>query len=271
MHILLACGQDGLLECRGSWRQVSCPLASPTQLAFRGGRVLAADDAQHLLWNGRAVWPIDSGVEALAWWRGRALVLSGDTDSLTLLDPDTGQPQMLTPAGMYPQDLCFVSGDLAAVCGGADGLLRLIRMSDLRTVREIPLPGIPQRVAFASGVLTVLCLTGDAALNTLMVRVPLGGGPAQRVCVMPGLPGALCPDGRGGIWMAVTERVAHFPPQSCAPDLCLSDFGLVRHMERLGDRVLTSDPVLGQCVLVGPGGQRQTLLEGDVQQAIWAE
>lgn len=271
MRIMMACGAEGLLEYRSAWRRLSCPLPCPTLLTPRSGAPVVVDESRHLLWTGDAVTPVDSGLEALMLWQNRALTLSGDTDCLTLLDLSTGQPLLLTPAGMYPQDLCFVGGNLVAVCGGADGMVRLFRLSDLKTVHEFHLPGATQRVAYSGSDLTVLCLMGDDGMQCLMCRIPLPGGIPQHICTMPGLPGALCPDGRGGVWMAVSERLAHFAHGEAAPDVLLSDFGLIRHMSRLGSSVLTSDPVLGQCALVSGAGRRQILYEGDVQQAVFAE
>ena len=271
MRIMLACGAEGLLEYRGAWRRLSCPLPCPTLLCPRSGTPIIVDESRHLLWTGAAVTPVDSGLEALLLWQNRALTLSGDTDCLTMLDLATGQPQMLTPAGVYPQDLCFVGANLVAVCGGADGMVRLIRLSDLQTVHEFQLSGTTQRVTYSGQELTVLCLVGDDGMQCQMCRIPLPGGALQRVCTMPGLPGALCPDGRGGVWMAVSERLAHFTRGESAPDVLLPDFGLIRHMSRLGGSVLTSDPVLGQCALVSANGRKQVLYEGDVQQAAFSE
>ena len=271
MRIIMACGAEGLLEYRSAWRKLPCPLPCPTLLSPRSGVPVVADENRHLLWTGASVVPVDSGLEALTLWQNRVLTLSGDTDCLTMLDLATGQPQMLTPAGMYPQDLCFVGANLVAVCGGVDGTIRLIRLSDLQTVHEFHLPGATQRVTYSMGELTALCLVGDDGMQCQMCRIRLPGGATQRICTMPGLPGALCPDGRGGVWMAVSERLAHFPRGEAAPDVLIPDFGLIRHMSRLGGSVLASDPVMGQCALVSANGRKQVLYEGDVQQAVFAE
>lgn len=271
MRIIAACGRDGLLEYRDTWRRLPCPLACPTQLAARPGGLAAADESARLLWTGQAVHPIDGGLEALALTQCCALTLSGDTDSLTLMDAASGDPLVLVPAGVYPQDFCFVDHATLAVCGGMDGKVRLMSLPELRTKREFNLPGATQRIACSGGQLHVLCLAGEDPLHTLFCRIPLPQGQPSQVCAMPGLPGAVCADGRGGIWLGVSEHLAHFLPRACAPDVLLSDFGLIRRMARMGDSVLVSDPVMGLCAAADLAGHVHTLLRGDVQQAIVTE
>ena len=271
MRILLACGKDGLLEYRSHWRALPCPLPAPSHLAARPGGLAAADSTARLLWTGSACLPIDAGLEALALWQGHALTLSGDTDSLTLTDLSSGQPVLLTPAGNYPQDFCFLDANTLAVCGGADGLVHVLRVSDLRSLARFSLPGITQRVACTGHCLAVLCLTGDDSLRCLLCRIPLPAGPVHHVCTMDGLPGALCPDGRGGLWAAATERLLHFPCRASAPDLCVPNLGLIRHLVRMGDGVLLTDPLSGVCAAVAPDGCTRVLYEGDVRDVIVAE
>lgn len=266
MRILLACGQEGLLEYRDAWRALPCPLPCPTHLAVRPGGLAVADNTRRQLWTGGTPFPADSGLEAMALWQSCVLTLSGDADCLTMTDAATGVPLLLTRAGVYPQDFCFVDAVTVAVCGGSDGKIRLIRLPELAAVREYDLPSATQRIACSGGVLTVLCLCAEETVCTLMYRLRLTDGRAAQVCAMAGLPGALCPDGRGGVWVSVSERLMHFPPCSHAPDLVIGEFGLIRHMVRVADGVLVSDPVLGICAVADRAGHVRVLHRGDVHQ-----
>lgn len=201
MHILLCCGEQGLLEHRNGWRRLPCPLARPALAAASGGVMAAVDTVNGELWAMGRIIPVDPGAEALLLDPAHALVLSGETDCLTLLDLATGQPLLTSPVGVYPQDMCLLSGRLAAVCGGADGAVRLMDPQQLETLRLIPLPGQTQRLAWSGGVLYVLCADCDGMLCCVLWRILRNGHPL-RVLQLPGLPGALCADGRGGVWAA---------------------------------------------------------------------
>lgn len=271
MRIMLACGAEGLLEYRDVWRRLPCPLAQPSLLAVRPGGMAAVDDGHRQLWCGSEVHTVDSGLEALALWQNHALTLSGDTDSLTLMDLAAGTPQLLAPAGIYPQDFCFVNSSTLAVCGGMDGKVRLMRLPELTLSREFSLPGLPLRVACSGGSLHVLCLNGDGAVQTLLCRVNLPRGSVFQACTLSGLPGAVCPDGRGGVWVGLSERLAHFAREENAPDLLRPGFGLIRHLARMGSHVLVTDPVTGLCSAADGAGHVRTLYAGDVRHAVVTE
>ena len=130
--MLLASGSSGLMAYQGGWRALPCPLPSPGLLARDHHRLAVLDNTSRLVWTGRRLIPVDSGIEAMLLWGDRLLTLSGDTDCLTCFSLVTGGPLLTIPAGVYPQDMCLLPGGRSlAVCGGADGLMHIIRLPEL--------------------------------------------------------------------------------------------------------------------------------------------
>lgn len=272
MAILLACGEEGLLLRRETWQALPMPLRCASLVAAGDDRLAVVDDEAHQLWTGESVVPVPGGVEALRVWRGRFLVLSGDTDCMTVLDAQSGSPLIAAPAGVYPQDLCLIPGeDLAAVCGGADGSVRLMRLPSLMTVRLLRVPGSAQRITFFGGWLYVLCAAEDDGLKCLLCRVPLRGGRYDPLCTLPGLPGAIRADASGGLWVAASEGLYYFPPGESSPDRTLLGQGLIRHLDQRAGGLLVTDPVLGRLSMVDARARAvaQTLYEGDVRQGLF--
>ena len=266
MAILLGCG-EGLLVLEREWRAWGCPLGRVTNVALERGQVAALDDGARQLWLGGRVTAAQPGIEAMALWQGQCLTLSGDTDCLTALDAATGEPLLTTPAGVYPQDMCLIPGaGLVAVCGGADGTVRLLTLPDLRPVKTARVPGNAQRIDASCGWLHVLCLTEDDGLKCLLCRVAIRGDRYDPVATLPGLPGAIHADRAGGLWTAASERLYHFPRGSRVPDRSLPGFGLIRHIDCRGRWVLATDPVMGLCVLIDAAGRLppRVIYEGDV-------
>lgn len=271
MAILLGCG-EGLLVLEREWRRIPCPLAQVTNVAVERGQLAAADNAAHQLWLGGQPLLAASGMEALRLWQGRCLSLSGDTDCLTLLDAASGELLLSAPAGVYPQDMCVLPGlGLVAVCGGADGTVRLLSLPDLRPVKTARVPGNAQRIDASCGWLHVLCLTEDDGLKCLLCRVPIRGDRYDPVATLPGLPGAIHADRAGGLWMAASEKLYHFSRDSRLPDQALPGFGLIRHIDCWGQWALVTDPVMGLCALVDGSGRQpvRVLYEGDVGQGMF--
>ena len=268
MAILLGCG-EGLIMLERDWREADCPLGSVTNIALESGRVAALDNESHQLWLGGQVLRADTGIEAMQLWQGHCLTLSGDTDCLTLTDAATGEMLLTTPAGVYPQDMCVIPGmGMVAVCGGADGTVRLLTLPDLRPVKTAHVPGNAQRIDASCGWLHVLCLTEDDGLKCLLCRVPIYGDRYDPVATLPGLPGAIHADRAGGLWTAASERLYHFPRDSRVPDWSLPGFGLIRHIDCWGQWALVTDPVMGLCALIDGTGRQpaRVLYEGDVGQ-----
>lgn len=268
MRLLLACGRDGLLEYRftSGWRSLACPLIAPSLLACGSGCFIAADNTTHTLWAAGRIFPVDSGLEALMLWRGRALTLSGDTGCVTMLDLLTGLPIITTPCGIPPQDMCLVAQRLLAVCGGADCTLHLLHPDDLTPVRTVPLNAYPQRLAWSGGRLYLLSdARGDAAMSILSI---VNHGGIEPIIQLPGAAGALCADGAGGVWCAAGEALLHLPANSASVDIERSGFGLIRHMDSRGGLLLVSDPVLGRCSVLDQSGNELLSLTGDVGQGV---
>lgn len=270
MGMLLGCG-EGLLEMARGWKPRSCPLKRPDLLALDQGRMAAVDNANRLMWLNGQLFPCDPGVEALCLWQSYALALSGDTDCLLLLDAASGLRLVSTRAGVYPQDARVLPGlGMVAVCGGAEGTIRLLSLPELHTLRVIPVPGSAQRLDTVGGVLHVLCATEDAGLKCLLCRVLLQSGACQPVAVLPGLPGAIRADRSGGLWVGASEYLYHLPFNCDTPDHVYGGFGLIRHLDCWGQWVLATDPVMGLCALVDGGAHKaRVIYHGDVGQALF--
>lgn len=266
MAVLLCCGEDGLLCHRNTWQTLSCPLPAPSLLCLSGDRRAIVDNSEHLLWMEDQLFSVDSGIEGMLLWQGQPLLLSGDTDCLTLLDPASGNPLFLAPAGVYPQDLCLLPGNAAAVCGGGSGSVLLFSLPELRLLRTLRVPGSAQRIACLGKWLYVLCTTEDDGLRTLLCRVDPHTGRCEPLTALPGLPGALYIDPRG-LWVAVSETLYRFTPGERKPSFHLDGLGLVRHITGRQGLLLLSDQLLGTLFLLQPGKPLQPLWEGDVGQA----
>lgn len=263
--MLLACGSAGLMVHQGEWRPLAMPLGSADMLARGGGRVAVLDNAAHAVWVGGRIIPVDSGVEAMLLWRDSLLVLSGDTDCLSAFSLATGQMQLTIPAGVYPQDMCLLPGGRSlAVCGGADGRLRIIRLPDLWAEGEIALPGSVQRAACVGGTLYALCALEDDGLCCQLCRISGGGWLAM--ARWQGLPGAIHADDTGGLWVAASEALGCFRrgEYRAVP----GTFGLIRAMDSRGGTLLASDPVMETLWCV-QGGRCRAMHEGGVQQGIF--
>ncbi|MGN0779966.1 MAG: hypothetical protein ACI4MJ_12495 [Aristaeellaceae bacterium] len=263
MAVLLCRGSGGLMVWDGTWRRLSCPLPVPTLLAARDGVTALADNTQRLVWMGDALFPVAGGVEALRLWQGKLLVLSGEADSLTLYDAQ-GMPLYLAPAGVYPQDMCLLPGDMVAVCGGGEGVL-LLRLPGLQVIRRLPVPGHAQRITGRGSLLHVLCAVEEGCL---LGRIDLRSGRYEALRLLPGLPGALHTDGIGRLWAAAGERLYGFWPGTYTPRHTLGGFGLIRSIDSQSHRLLLSDPVQGALKLLhSPFQPPQVLHIGEVGQA----
>lgn len=263
--MLLACGAVGLMAHQGEWRVLPCPLPFPEMLARHHGRLAVLDNTTHAVWTGSRILPVDSGVEALLLWQDALLTLSGDTDCLTLFSLTTGQPLLTIPAGVYPQDMCLLPGGRSlAVCGGADGLLRVIRLPELWEEQAIALPGSVQRVACLSGVLYALCALEEDGLCCQLCRVQ--GGSWTAMARWPGLPGAIHADDAGRLWIAASEVLCCFHRGEYRA--ISGSFGLIRHMDSHRGALLASDPVMDALWLV-QSGQTKMLHEGNVQHGVF--
>ena len=264
---MLLCGGGRLAAYREGWERVPCPLACPELLAVSGPRLACVDNTNHALWMGGRMVAAESGIEAALWWHDCLLTLSGDTDCLTLIGP-RGEMLLTTPAGIYPQDMCLLpGGNTVAVAGGADGRVHFIRLPSLTDAGSLPLPGNAHRVAWGGGALYALCAFEDDGLRCLLCRVSPGGGQHRALALWPGLPGAVHVDSQGTLWAAASERLCRLG-RSGGVEAVQGDFGLIRHMDSRGNRLLVSDPVLEILSLV-QGGRQTVVCEGDVLHGIF--
>ena len=251
MAILLGC-EDGLYEYGSSLRPLSCPLTQITALTC-GSSVAAIADRERLLWNGRGLFAVDPGVESVLWWRGNLLTLSSETDSLTLLDGQTGLPVMLAPAGIYPQHMCFVQQDTVAVCGGADGCIRIMALPSLSIIAQYHVPGIAARVCPYPGALYALCTVENGDLRCLICRISPRSSRCEPFLTLPGLPGAITDDHCGGFWAAAGERLYHLLPNCKTFKDTYDGFGLISSLAQTPQGLLICDPVIDQCCLLRHG------------------
>ena len=266
--MLLCCGAEGLLEYRLAWQTLSCPLPVPSLMACSGTHRAILDNTEHLLCLNDSLMNVDPGAECLLLWQDRPLVLSGETNAVTLLDPTSGTPLFLAPAGLYPQDMCFLPDDILAVCGGHAGTVLLLHLPELQPLAQIPLPGLPQRLTHQGRWLYVLCATEEFLPQSLLCRVNLRNAQTEVLQTFPGLPGALYADGRS-LWICAGEGLYRLRPGERHAHRRLSGLGLVRHIAGKGRDLLLSDPVQGKLLLVRPHQPSQVLMEGDVGQTMY--
>ena len=161
------------------------------------------DNEQHLLHIGGRSFRCDRDIEATAAWKDHVLLLSSDTDCLSLWDREG----MIRTArvGVYPQDVA-VRGDVAYVCGGADGKLHVLPLPDLHTSAEFVLPGMPERLCIWDVVAYVLTLLVEPEVHTALLSVQLDTGDWREVAQFAGIPEGIVVDGKG-LWVMVNEGV----------------------------------------------------------------
>ena len=226
------------------------------------------DEAAHLLHIGDRTFPCDRDIEALALWKGHALLLSSDTDCLSLWDADG----LIRTArvGVYPQDAA-VQGDLAWVCGGADGRLYALELPGLHAAAEIPLPGMAERLCLREGVAWVLTLLPEQEACAALLRVDLARAQSVEIARFAGLPGALAAD-EDGLWIGVSEVLMHRPFTADRADLTIEGFGLPRHIRVEEDAVWVSDPLEGLTarIVKAPRTAIEVLRRGETESRIFS-
>lgn len=202
------------------------------------------DDNAHALRHGEHAFPCDKSIEAFAVWKGQALLLSSDTDCLSLWDADG--PVRTIRVGVYPQDMA-IADDFAVVCGGADCRLHLLTLPELRPSNEIALPGMPERIALQGSDAHVLALMTEPEIHTALLRVPLPLGPAQLRLTLPGIPGAITADA-AGLWVGVGERVLHLPCGETQHDMVIEGFEMPERIEVHAHGLCVTDALLGRTI-----------------------
>lgn len=263
MTMLLGCA-EGLQRLDKEWQKLDCPLQQADFIAREGVRLAAADNAAGLLWHSGRLLPCPRGVEALSLWHGHALLLSSDTDCLTLYDP-AGEPLITARVGVYPQALCL-HRDTAYVCGGSDGCIHALSMPELYQLDSWSLPGMTQRIAATDAALHVLCLTEDAGLQCLLVRLDRHSGRWEITQRWPGLPGAIAAGADGTLWAAASEQLYRLSPDAAVTDV-YEGFGLIRHIDVHHNMALVTDPLEELCAVCSHEGAA-VVYRGNVGQAL---
>ena len=195
------------------------------------------DHARRELHHGGRVFPCDRDVEALAVWQGHALLLSSDTDCLSLWDEE-GLVR-LASVGVYPQDMA-VMDTLAIVCGGADCRLHLLDLPSLSCHGEIHLPGMAERIALQDDIACILALLTEPEVHTQLILASLPAGKPHSLLTLPGIPGAIAADG-DGLWLGVSGQVLHLPRGTTQPDMIIKGFEMPVKIDVLPHGVIITD------------------------------
>ena len=208
--------------------------------------VFRVDNAAHLLHFGGRAFPCDREIVAARPWKGHALLLSADTDCLSLWDADG----LIRTArvGVYPQDMAL-SAEAAWVCGGADGKLHILTLPTLREAADIPLPGMPERICLHDAEAWVLSLLGEPEVCTALFRTGLQTPEVQEITRFAGIPGALAADEKG-LWVGVSELVVHLPWGMDVPDLIVEGIGLAERIEVQDNSLVITDGLEGRQLLI---------------------
>ena len=214
---------------------------------MKADQALWVDNGAHLVHLDGRSFHCDRDIEAAVPWQGHGLLLSSDTDCLSLWDRE-GLVRTAR-VGVYPQDMA-VQGDRACICGGADGKLHLLTLPFLRTEAAYSLPGMPERVCLQHHIAHVLTLLPEPEVHTALLHVNLTDGTTLEALRLPGLPGAITAD-QAGLWIGVSELVLHLPHASDAPDMVIGGIGLPRRIEVQSDGVLILDALSEQTCLIG--------------------
>ena len=225
---------------------------------------LRVNNRTHTLhFSGRA-FPCDRDIETALQWNNHALLLSSDTDCLSLWDRE-GLVR-LTRVGVYPQDMA-IHGDTAVVCGGANGRIHLLTLPNLHATAEYDVPGLPERVALHGNTACLLSLMADDDIQTMLLMLDLHRGTYQELARFSGLPGAITASNTG-LWIGIGEMLLHIPHGRTEADLLIEGFGLVHRIEVQEDGVLITDPLEGMIAHVTqtPRPAIEVLYRGDVGQ-----
>ncbi len=166
-------------------------------------REIRVDNETHRLHFCGQFFPCDRDIEAALPWKEHALLLSSDTDCLSLWDQE-GLVR-LTRVGVYPQDM-VIHGDLAIVCGGADGCIHLISLPGLHLLAEHPVPGMPERLCLHGKYIFILTLLTEPEVHTALLRLQLVSGQWKLLREFAGIPEAIASD-KSSLWIAVSDGV----------------------------------------------------------------
>ena len=165
-------------------------------------RGLWVDDTEHMLHFHGQAFPCDRDIESAMPWREYALLLSSDTDSLSLWDAE-GLVR-LAKVGVYPQDMA-VRNDRVIVCGGTDCQIHILRLPALTADAVFSVPGMPERICFTEEVAFILTLLTEPEVHTALLVLELNGRWSQ-LRQFSGIPEAIAAD-KSGLWIALSDGV----------------------------------------------------------------
>nr|MBR4280438.1 hypothetical protein [Clostridia bacterium] len=200
------------------------------------------DNAEHLLHFGGRAFPCDREIIADASWKNHVLLLSADTDCLSLWDED-GLIRTAR-AGLYPQGMA-VQKDTAYVCGGADGKLHLLSLPALHETAEFMLPGMPEQVCPHGTHIYVLSLLSEPEVHAALLRLSPDTGLHVEIFRFSGIPGALAA-AQQGLWVGVSEFVFRLPWEANTPDVRVEGISLPGHIEVQPEGVIVTDTLEGR-------------------------
>ena len=204
------------------------------------------DNAAQLLHIGGHAFPCDKEIMASAPWKDHALLLSADTDCLSLWDRE-GLVRTAR-VGVYPQDMA-VLGDTAYVCGGADGLLHQLALPSLRTAAAFSLPGIPERVCLHDETAFVLSLLPEEPVHTALLHLDLQTGKHLEITRFAGIPGALAASA-DGVWVGLSELALRLPWRTDTPDIAVEGLGIAGRIDVTDDGVIITDSLEGRQIFL---------------------
>lgn len=204
------------------------------------------DDAAHLLHYGSRAFTCDREIVASYSWKNHALLLSADTDCLSLWDADGLIRTART--GIYPQDMA-VQDDIVCVCGGTDGKLHMLSLPSLREKASFVLPGIPERVYIREHNAWVLSLLPEPEVCTTLLEIDLQTAEIHEITRLAGIPGVLAADAHG-LWVGISEAAVHLPWETSVPDIVVEGIGLPEKVFIQSGGVVIIDGLDGRKIFV---------------------
>ena len=162
---------------------------------------LWVDNQTHTLHLDGQTFRCDRDIETALPWRQYALLLSSDTDCLSLWD--TEGLLRIARVGVYPQDMALAENQVI-VCGGADGRLYELSLPDLQLLRTTVLPGMPERICIVDHTAFILMLLTEPEVHTSLVKLLLTCGHWTALRKLSGIPEAIAAD-RSGLWLAGSD------------------------------------------------------------------
>ncbi|MBR4081974.1 MAG: hypothetical protein IKK21_09350 [Clostridia bacterium] len=204
------------------------------------------DRTRHELHHGDSIFPCDRGIEAFAVWQEQALLLSSETDCLSLWDQD-GLVR-LTRVGVYPQDMA-VADDVAVVCGGADCKLHLLELPGLYPRTSFLLPGMPERIALQDASAHILALVTEPEIHTQLLLAELHTGRLHTQMKLPGIPGAIAADA-DGLWLGVSGQVMHLRRGTIRPDVTVEGIEMPERIDVCPGGIVVADALSARSIRV---------------------